>query len=75
LGNGDWRVRKNGDILAEFSGFLEEVGLFEGEAWVACIDGSSTRKRSGAGVVLVNPEGEHLEFTVRLAFTTTNNEA
>jgi ribonuclease HI len=42
---------------------------------VACVDGSSTRKRIGAGVVLINPEGEYLEFTIRLAFTTTNNEA
>ncbi len=63
------------DFLAEFSGFPKDVGLLDGEVWVACVDGSSTRKRSGAGVVLISLEGEHLEFVVGLAFTTTNNEA
>lgn len=48
------------DFLAELSGFLEDVRLPDGEVWVACMDGSSTRKRSGVGVVLKSLEGEHL---------------
>jgi hypothetical protein len=39
------------DFLVEFSGFLEEVGILVRDAWVVCVDGSSTWKRSGAGVV------------------------
>jgi ribonuclease HI len=63
------------DFLVEFSGFPEEVGLPVGDAWVACVDGLSTRKRSGDGVVIISPKGERWEFTIKLAFTTTNNEA
>jgi hypothetical protein len=46
------------DFLVEFSGFPEEVGLPVGDAWVACVDGLSTRKRSGDGVVIISPKGE-----------------
>jgi hypothetical protein len=63
------------DFLVEFNWFLEEVGLPDGEAWVACVDGSFTKMTSGAGVVLINPEGVHLEFVIRLAFPTNINEA
>jgi hypothetical protein len=63
------------NFLTKFSGFPKEVGLPDGEAWVAYVDGSSIRKRNGGSVVLINPEGEHIEFTIKLAFTTTNNEA
>jgi hypothetical protein len=45
------------NFLAEFNGFLEDVRLPKGEVWVACVDGSSTKKRSGASVVLISPEG------------------
>jgi hypothetical protein len=37
------------DFLADFSGFLEDVGLPDEEVRLACVDGSSTRKRSGVG--------------------------
>lgn len=61
-------------FLVEFNGFSEEVGLPVGDAWVVCMDRLSTQKRSGVGVVLVSSEGEHLEFAIKLAFTTTNHE-
>jgi len=61
-------------FLAELSGFPEEIGLHVRGTYVACVDGSSTRKRSGAIVVLVGPYGEDLEFAIKLAFATTNNE-
>jgi hypothetical protein len=38
--------------LAEFHSFLEEEEVSQEETWVACVDGSSTRKYSGAGVIL-----------------------
>ena len=38
-------------------------------------DGSSTQHAGGVGVVLQSPEGERLEYAIRLQFQTTNNEA
>jgi ribonuclease HI len=43
--------------------------------WVVYVDGSSTKKNGGAGIVLVTPEGEELNGSFRLEFKTTNNEA
>lgn len=63
------------DFLAKFSGFSEDAELLDEETWVACVDGSSNRKRSGAGVVLISLEREQLELAIELAFPTTNNEA
>jgi ribonuclease HI len=39
------------------------------------VDGSSTRKHGGAGVVVVTPEEEELCSSLRLEFKTTNNKA
>ena len=38
------------------------------------IDGSTTKKVEGAGVVLISPKGEILKYVVRLQFSATNNE-
>ena len=38
------------------------------------IDGSTTKKVGGAGVVLISPKGEILKYVVRLQFSATNNE-
>ncbi|XP_038680911.1 uncharacterized protein LOC119981840 [Tripterygium wilfordii] len=43
--------------------------------WELQIDGSSTRRGSGAGIVLIVLEGEVLEMAIRLGFPVTNNEA
>jgi ribonuclease HI len=43
--------------------------------WVVYVDGSSTKKNGGAGIVLVTPEGEELNGSFRQEFKTTNNEA
>ena len=43
--------------------------------WIIYIDGSSTKKNGGAGVLLITPEGEELSSFLRLKFRTTNNEA
>jgi ribonuclease HI len=39
------------------------------------IDGSSTKEISGAGVILVSPEGDKFEYALQLRFRATNNEA
>ncbi|XP_059441920.1 uncharacterized protein LOC132174250 [Corylus avellana] len=44
------------------------------ETGVVYVDGSSTRKNGGAGVVLITPDGEELCSSLRLEFKTTNNE-
>ena len=38
-------------------------------------DGLFNRQAGGAGVVLLSPEGDVVEYMVRLDFPTTNNEA
>jgi ribonuclease HI len=35
----------------------------------------STKKNGGAGIVIITPEGEELNGSLRLKFRTTNNEA
>lgn len=45
------------------------------ETWVACVDRSSTRRYSGAGVILEGPNRENCEAAIQLKFITTNNEA
>ena len=39
------------------------------------MDGSSTQKRGGAGVVIASPKGDILKYGVQLKFPVTNNEA
>ncbi|XP_012833285.1 PREDICTED: uncharacterized protein LOC105954155 [Erythranthe guttata] len=62
-----------GQILADFlqgAPQEKEVGV-----WRIFIDGSATQSGSGAGVLLVDPEGEEYEYAIRLAFRASNNEA
>ncbi|XP_038693764.1 uncharacterized protein LOC119991491 [Tripterygium wilfordii] len=70
------------DFIAEFSSPpeqpVEEVWTLEinpGSTWELMVDGSSTRKGSGAGVVLTSPEGLTIEQAIRLGFDATNNES
>jgi ribonuclease HI len=42
---------------------------------VVHVDGSSANQRSGVGVTITNPEGERLQYAIKLDFVTTNNEA
>ncbi|XXG51512.1 hypothetical protein AAC387_Pa03g0060 [Persea americana] len=44
-------------------------------SWKVFVDGSSTSKRAGAGVVLQSPEGLVIEQAVTLGFKASNNEA
>ena len=43
--------------------------------WELFVDGASNSKGSGAGIVLVSPEGLILEQAVRLKFSVSNKEA
>ena len=45
------------------------------EAWILYVDGSSSRTCSGAGLLIMSPNGARLEHAVRFNFMATNNEA
>ena len=44
-------------------------------AWKVYVDGASNQKGSGIGLVLISPEKVLIEKSLRLDFSTTNNEA
>uniref|UniRef100_A0A2N9GA36 Integrase catalytic domain-containing protein n=1 Tax=Fagus sylvatica TaxID=28930 RepID=A0A2N9GA36_FAGSY len=82
------RTAIKGQVLAEFlaefqydrksppSIILAEAQLdLVTERWELFVDGASNSKGSGAGVVLVSPEGLVLKQAVRLKFLASNNEA
>jgi ribonuclease HI len=82
------RAAIKGQVLAEFLAEFQcdpnspsltmpveaQLGLAAGK-WELFVDGASNSKGSGAGVVLVSPEGLILEQAVRLKFSASNNEA
>lgn len=43
--------------------------------WPLYVDGSSNDQHSGAGVILVSPEGHKFHSVVKFGFTASNNEA
>ena len=43
--------------------------------WELYVDGAANQKGSGVGLVLVSPEKITIEKSLRLGFSTTNNEA
>ncbi|KAJ0501895.1 putative ribonuclease H [Helianthus annuus] len=45
------------------------------EAWKLVTDGASSVEGSGAGLILINPEGLEFTYALRFDFQTTNNEA
>jgi ribonuclease HI len=63
------------DFLVEFTNMPEIEELDMERKWVVYVDGSSTKKKGGAGIVLFTPDGEELSSSLRLEFKTTNNEA
>ncbi|GFS38940.1 hypothetical protein Acr_00g0060370 [Actinidia rufa] len=43
--------------------------------WKLFMDGSSNQHDCGAGLVIQTPSGEQMEYTIRMGFKATNNEA
>ncbi|XP_021817086.1 uncharacterized protein LOC110759338 [Prunus avium] len=69
---------EEGPILSEevLGELLETVAVVtEEEPWTLYFDGSSTSNGGGAGVVLVNPEGQATALSFKLNFPCTNNVA
>ncbi|XP_052193952.1 uncharacterized protein LOC127802277 [Diospyros lotus] len=64
------------DFIAEFTG-PAQVGeeASEGPSWELYVDGSSNDQGTGAGVLLISPEGHRILCALRFGFPATNNEA
>lgn len=45
------------------------------EYWSLFVDGSSNEDGSGAGLLLISPQGKESTYALRFDFPTTNNEA
>ncbi|XP_061358466.1 uncharacterized protein LOC133302666 [Gastrolobium bilobum] len=45
------------------------------DTWKIYVDGSSNSKGSGAGVIIENPEGVSVEYSMQMNFETSNNQA
>ena len=43
--------------------------------WKVYVDGTANQRGSGVELVLITPEGAIIEKSLRLGFSTTNNEA
>jgi ribonuclease HI len=63
------------DFIAEFSNLSKSDELPEGDTWIAYVDGSSMKSRSGAGVALLTPDKREISVAFKLNFSTTTNEA
>ncbi|XP_060960721.1 uncharacterized protein LOC133031270 [Cannabis sativa] len=50
-------------------------GDFDKSDWLLKVDGSSNIRGSGLGIVLLSPEGEMLEQSIKLGFWATDNDA
>ena len=46
-----------------------------GAEWLLFVYGASNSQGSRAGIVLISPEGEPLEYSLRFAFPSSNNVA
>nr|GEV33441.1 reverse transcriptase domain-containing protein [Tanacetum cinerariifolium] len=70
------------EILADFLIEMSDenpqaapVAETQQEPWVLFTDGSSCVDGSGAGLILINPEGIEFTYALRFQFTASNNEA
>jgi ribonuclease HI len=63
------------DFFLEFCNVPESQDHALVPTWVIYVDGSSQGQRSGAGVMLLSPEGQRFQYAIKLDFVTTNNEA
>ncbi|XP_059436814.1 uncharacterized protein LOC132169883 [Corylus avellana] len=74
-----WLTTVKGQVLAdfmvEFANVQDQKEWPKERTWVIYVDGSSTKRNGGAGVVIITPDGRELKSSLRLEFKTTNNEA
>ena len=51
------------------------ISVQEPSRWKVYVDGKTNQKGSGVGLILISPEKIIIEKSLRLGFSTTNNEA
>ena len=61
--------------MVEFSPKGDMVCQLEHRPWKVYVDGASSAKGAGAGIVIVTPEGILLEHSFKLGFNASKNEA
>ncbi|XP_062085976.1 uncharacterized protein LOC133792083 [Humulus lupulus] len=66
------RISIKGQALIDF--IIECTPVF-GVAWKLFVDGSSNKNGTGAGLILVSPEGHRVHSALRFGFSASNNEA
>lgn len=54
---------------------LRPCSIYIDDSFRLFVDGSSNRQGAGAGVLLISPDGEIIEQSIRLGFKASNNEA
>ncbi|KAL0434288.1 UNVERIFIED_CONTAM: hypothetical protein Slati_2763100 [Sesamum latifolium] len=72
------RITIKAQTLADFVSKMAGIsvdGTSEDQKWLLHVDGSSTIQGSGAGIVIISPQGKDLEFAVKFDFKASNNEA
>ncbi|KAL0395112.1 UNVERIFIED_CONTAM: Retrovirus-related Pol polyprotein from transposon opus [Sesamum latifolium] len=72
------RTTIKAQALVDFISEMTEMTIEEAsqdQKWLLQVDGSSTAQGSGAGIVITTPQGEDLEFAIKLGFKASNNEA
>ncbi|KAL8112855.1 hypothetical protein AgCh_020237 [Apium graveolens] len=57
------------------SGIAQEEANPSTDCWKLFVDGSSTTESSGAGLILISPEGFTIQQAITFAFKATNNQA
>ncbi|XP_021749474.1 uncharacterized protein LOC110715212 [Chenopodium quinoa] len=61
------------------SDFIVETSYYEEEdaigTWKVSVDGSSALTGSGAGIIMISPQGDVFEYAVKFKFKASNNEA
>ncbi|XP_039146852.1 uncharacterized protein LOC120284115 [Dioscorea cayenensis subsp. rotundata] len=62
------------DFIVECIG-EEELNKVDEHIWKMFVDGASSSSGSRAGVVLISPEGDILDYSLRFAFLSSNNIA
>ncbi|GKV25935.1 hypothetical protein SLEP1_g35307 [Rubroshorea leprosula] len=63
------------DFLVECISVIEVDKALDYPAWVLYVDGAANIEGSGAGAVLIGPDGFKSEHALRFKFQTTNNAA
>jgi ribonuclease HI len=63
------------DFVAEWTNTQLPPPQIQAKCWTLYFDGSVMKTGAGAGLLFVSPLGEHMRYTIRLHFPTSNNMA